>query len=420
MRTWLGQWFAGRAMAGGLMRAALAASVLALPVQAQVPPDDLTTMTAEQRRAYLEEYLKRLSGQEQVETGQDAPAASPAPSPVTAPAQPVVTPPPPPVKTAPAPKPVVVREPLAEQPLTCTSAVAPAAVSPYQRLVDDGGLPQGSQWVLRSQPAADGRFGALMKDGDSLVLEQRCVQQPAMSVRYARVSYSSGQWALEFDNGLVAEGGVLVPTSQGYLLDQKGVLMDFRLGQPVRMVRLPERFRLAEMQHTDVAQSRVVLLLSTQLLKPRLSLKALGQMLGLRGKTEEVNPADADLPAVLFNLDTGKAWAVELDADELAKGLKARCKHKEWSESRGCGALSDREWALDGAVGRLSDFYFWRLGWVGSPRGFDLWVFNPEQRELVLSNQNGANFRRQVVPAGIKGVWWRNEGAKPSLVLDSK
>lgn len=385
---------------------------------AQAVQDDLTTMTSEQRRAYLEEYLRKLS---------PMPAEVPVPAPTPAVISPAAEVPAKPVTpTQPAPLAMPAQQPQTppgfvsiEKELVCSANHAAAPVSPWVRLRDETGLTEGTEWVLRSQVASTGRFGALLKESDSYFLEQRCIQDPQKVARYAQVSFVDGKWMLDFGNGLIADGGVLVPTPQGFLLDQKGALMEFRLGSPARMVRVPAGYRLAELQHSDVSDSRVVLLLSTGLLKSSFNWADFKDLFRFRGKAEEVGAADSRHPAILYHLDNGKVWSVDLEAADLQASLKGFCSSKVWLDGLSCGVVSDRQWLLLGDGAQKSASYFWRLGWVKSAAGFDLWFFDPARAELVLSQSDGKQARRQVLPKAVHGVWWRVDGARPLIMMDA-
>lgn len=395
---------------------------------AQAIQDDLTTMTSEQRRAYLEEYLRKLSPAPEPFTQPPTTSVKPQPDlPVVMPAPAVAAPLPlqtPPLVAEPLGRPAREEKPRPgfvsiEKELVCSGGAAVASVSPWSRLRDNAGLPESAQWLLRSQLAFSGRFGAVLKENDTYFLEQRCAQDAQKVARYAQVSFSSGKWLLDFGNGLVAEGGVLVPTQQGFLLDQKGVLMEFRLGAPARMVRLPSGYRLAELQNSDVSDSRVVLLLSTGLLKSSLNWKDFKDLFRLRGLAEEVGTADSRHPAVLYHLDDGKVWAVDLDASDVEPSLKGFCNPQAWIDSLSCGPVSERKWLMteDGAQRQSS--YFWKLGWVKSGSGFSLWFFDQSRSELVLSQSDGTQVRRQVLPKAVRGLWWRVDGSRPVVMMDT-
>lgn len=397
---------------------------------AQVVQDDLTTMTSEQRRAYLEEYLRKLSPApfpaDSPASGHSAPLSD-KPVPETAPA--VTTTP---VVTQPAPAPAIASgvQPRREnenrpgfvsmdQQLVCSGKGAVDSLSPWVRLRNEPSPPGDAQWVLRSLVASTGRFGALLKESDSYFLEQRCIQDIQKVARYAQVDFNNGTWTLDFGNGLIAEGGVLVPTQQGFLLDQKGVLMEFRLGSEARMVRLPAGYRLAELQHSDVADSRVVLLLSNGLLKSSLNWNDFKDVFRFRGKAEEVAASDSRHPAILYHLDEGRVWSLDLDAADLKTSIKGFCDSSAWAESRSCGLLNDRQWLMteDGSQKRPS--YFWRLGWVKSQTGFSLWVFDRSRSEMVISESGNGQVRRQILPKAVQGVWWKMDGAKPVIMMDT-
>lgn len=394
---------------------------------AQAVQDDLTTMTSEQRRAYLEEYLRKLS-----------PAPLPVDIPMPSASQPLSDKPLPesapavvtnPVSAKPAATPSMMqsrREPenkpgfvSVDQELVCSAKEPVKSLSPWVRLRQETSLQDDAQWVLRSQVASTGRFGALLKESNSYFLEQRCIQDIQKAARYAQVDFSNGTWTLDVGNGLIAEGGVLVPTQQGFLLDQKGVLMEFRVGSEARMVRLPAGYRLAELQHSDVSDSRVVLLLSHGLLKSSLNWNDFKDVFKFRGKAEEVAASDSRHPAILYHLDEGRVWSVDLDAADLKASIKGFCDSRDWAESRSCGLLNDRQWLMTEDGNQKRPSYFWRLGWVKSQTGFTLWVFDRSRSELMISDSGNGQVRSQILPKAVQGVWWKLDGAKPVIMIDA-
>ncbi len=502
-------------MKSGRLGTLIGLLVMSPLIWALSPTDDLTKMTPEQRRAYLEEYLRKLKTVEPdlsdlepvaVEVPQavapapepevpqavaPAPepevpqAVAPAPEPevpqavaptpepevpqavaptlepevpqasaplpggnVSSTTPPAVIPSLPvasvPVLTAPVPPvplpsiippvietpridiatPQVPKAPVFEvvKGISCGKESGPALMSPFGWLtkgLHGVSLNFGETLLSASQPSLAGAFNVLVNSSEGGYLGQRCNNDEVSSVkRYASARYVDGIWKVEVENGLRFDGVVLVPTSDGFLLDQGGGLIHFKLGaEPVKL-RIPSGYRLADVQNTDIAESKTVLLLSKDLMRSEYFVD--GRLGVLPLKTGQSDLQKTDFAAVFYNIDNGRVWKFEVDAQRLKSGLVGKCRPERWKSGSSCGLKGDRDWILSDNGNRDVASYFSLVHWVGTSKGFDVLVFDPTGHTVSVESIGGGQpATRQKLPSNAIGAFWKRlDGKRARIVLE--
>ncbi|MEO3714931.1 hypothetical protein [Roseateles flavus] len=327
--------------------------------------------------------------------GSALPLASPSPSlfsppaPLAAPAQ------------AATPQPARATAELAQQ---IAALPAPHTVQVEQRkdgFVINGQLvvdPEGKVGRAAVDPLT-GDFAYLVQRMDGVQLLKRG-RGTAAPFTVGQVSSRPGQWMLQTVDGQTLAGDGLVLSSQGALLLRAASAFEFRPGQALRTIAIPEGWTPVPLQRGDVASTRTLLLEKDASTRPSPD-SLTGAVSGLFSLAKRVVGAEEANDYALFHLDTGMLSTLAMAVDDKQVTRYSDCRRQNAVVNK-CAKADSYEslWNPDGSPNAFH--YFWQAQWFNTAGGPVAVVRQASTKEVRLfdlaSGKQVVAFRR---PMGI-------------------
>jgi hypothetical protein len=226
----------------------------------------------------------------------------------------------------------------------------------------------------------DVTYLAALNDKDYVIKFTRVLTR-AEPLTIATAHREGGQWQVRTASGRNLTGNSLIPTSRGFIVGRDTVAFRYTPGEGIGNFSALEGFHLASFQNGDVATTGYVLLEkeATSQSKQDLfaSFKSIGNTLGLN-KQEDY---------MLVNVDTGRAYPINIPLDDKQAAYYSRCRKKNWMVNI-CDEVNFRESLYKPDGFKNHGHYYWRITWLNTRSGPILVAQENGLMDLTLTDLN--------------------------------
>ncbi len=231
-----------------------------------------------------------------------------------------------------------------------------------------------------------GDFAYLVQRMDGVQLLKRG-RGTAAPFTVGQVSSRPGQWMLQTVDGQTLAGDGLVLSSQGALLLRAASAFEFRPGQALRTIAIPEGWTPVPLQRGDVASTRTLLLEKDASTRPSPD-SLTGAVSGLFSLAKRVVGAEEANDYALFHLDTGMLSTLAMAVDDKQVTRYSDCRRQNAVVNK-CAKADSYEslWNPDGSPNAFH--YFWQAQWFNTAGGPVAVVRQASTKEVRLFDLAG-------------------------------